>query len=342
MRKAWHFAHRSDHSGTDCSGGGSETLIHHTCKTWIAEHITELSVVRPCVRCDTPLTVWTPHPLVTARNEVRVDGTTRVADVMVFAANVQTAVVEVMQTHACSTEKLRDLDAALSNVFEITAFTPGEGRQLTCIRRVNTCEACLREVERVEHEAEHEAERVRCERQQQALEAERKRQQARAVERIQRDQALEAERKRQQAREVERIQRDQALEAERKQAREVARERQEARDPDRVATFARLGYSCEGERALDPNIAKTFKFVREHYIIPSDFESSSEFGPLSGTCYESRVITAYMCGQLHRIDGVDKLADSPFPTTRYPDDDMKMCRMCGSMGHFPRYCPDGF
>jgi hypothetical protein len=236
---------------------------------------------------------------------------------MVFAANVQTAVVEVMQTHACSTEKLRDLDAALSNVFEITAFTPGEGRQLTCIRRVNTCEACLREVERVEHEAE----RVRCERQQQAL---------------------EAERKRQQAREVERIQRDQALEAEHKQAREVARERQEARDPDRVATFARLGYSCEGERALDPNIAKTFKFVREHYIIPSDFESSSEFGPLSGTCYESRVITAYMCGQLHRIDGVDKLADSPFPTTRYPDDDMKMCRMCGSMGHFPRYCPDGF
>ena len=54
-----------------------------------------------------------------------------------------------------------------------------------------------------------------------------------------------------------------------------------------------LSYKREGEAALPSNVHKSFHLIKEHFSIPDDFEQNHEYGPLSGTCFEERVIRAY-------------------------------------------------
>ncbi|CAM9515955.1 unnamed protein product [Chrysoparadoxa australica] len=72
-------------------------------------------------------------------------------------------------------------------------------------------------------------------------------------------------------------------------------------------------------------MAKVYRFVEAHFIIPPDADHESAFGPLSGTSHEERVIRAYENNLLNKKQGAGAGAD------------LKMCSDCGEVGHFPRY-----
>jgi hypothetical protein len=84
-----------------------------------------------------------------------------------------------------------------------------------------------------------------------------------------------------------------------------------------------LSYKRQGDASLSEKVVKTFELVKEHYEIPDDFESNRSFGPLSGTSYEERAITAY---NLSMLD--PKNADR-----------VEICSNCVSVGHKRGDCP---
>ncbi|CAM9463744.1 unnamed protein product, partial [Choristocarpus tenellus] len=49
--------------------------------------------------------------------------------------------------------------------------------------------------------------------------------------------------------------------------------------------YVREGESGEKQPA---NVLKTFRFVKEAYIIPPGFEKNHKYGPISGISYEMR------------------------------------------------------
>lgn len=59
-----------------------------------------------------------------------------------------------------------------------------------------------------------------------------------------------------------------------------------------------LSYQREGKAYLSETTRKVFDMVKEHFVIPDDFEQSRKYGPLSGICFEERVIRAYNFGTL--------------------------------------------
>lgn len=84
-----------------------------------------------------------------------------------------------------------------------------------------------------------------------------------------------------------------------------------------------VGYQREGDRNLSALNMKIFGWIKECCVIPNDFESNRSFGPLSGSCYEERVIRAYRLGKLSARAGVDDV----------------MCTACGVIGHSQDECP---
>ncbi|KAL7515806.1 hypothetical protein ACHAWX_000882 [Stephanocyclus meneghinianus] len=85
-------------------------------------------------------------------------------------------------------------------------------------------------------------------------------------------------------------------------------------------------YRRRGELALDQRTLKAYRFVRDHFLIPSTFENDYKFGPLSGSCFEERVIRAYSLGQL-----------APRKTTA---SSLLVCTYCGEEGHKKESCAD--
>lgn len=73
------------------------------------------------------------------------------------------------------------------------------------------------------------------------------------------------------------------------------------------------------------NKVKTLKYIEKHFNIPSDFEVNRKFGPKSGSCYEERVLGAYLNDLLETKDEKEPI---------------KMCYSCAKYGHFPLYCPN--
>ena len=65
--------------------------------------------------------------------------------------------------------------------------------------------------------------------------------------------------------------------------------------------------------------------VDEHFSIPKDFEQNREYGPLSGTCYEERAISAYNLGLLKPVDQASTV---------------EICSSCASLGHKRVECPE--
>lgn len=91
------------------------------------------------------------------------------------------------------------------------------------------------------------------------------------------------------------------------------------------AIHKEVDYRREGTEKLPETTMQVYQFVKKRFIIPDGFEKDHKYGPLSGVSHEVRVISAYMAGQLK---------------TRFKEQEAaKMCMECGSMGHFPRYCP---
>ncbi|CAB1103594.1 unnamed protein product [Ectocarpus sp. CCAP 1310/34] len=94
------------------------------------------------------------------------------------------------------------------------------------------------------------------------------------------------------------------------------------------AIHKEVQYSREGNSKgnVPANTLAVFRFVKEAFVIPNNFEKDHKFGPLSGVSHELRVVSAFMAGQLEA-------------RTEEAKGGVKMCLECGAKGHFPRHCP---
>jgi hypothetical protein len=76
--------------------------------------------------------------------------------------------------------------------------------------------------------------------------------------------------------------------------------------------------------------SKVLHWIEDNFEIPNDFEQNRKYGPLSGSSYVDRVITAYRLGSLKRIEGSDH-------------DEIKndgvICTVCADFGHIANTCP---
>jgi hypothetical protein len=83
-------------------------------------------------------------------------------------------------------------------------------------------------------------------------------------------------------------------------------------------------YFREGEASLTPKTLKVFRLVCDNYDIPVDFENDRSFGPLSGMCYEERLIRAYTLNKLKPKEKATALV---------------FCTSCAETGHLRNDCP---
>ena len=96
--------------------------------------------------------------------------------------------------------------------------------------------------------------------------------------------------------------------------------------PKPTAVFTNVNYKTKGKTTdLPENYRKVVAYVEKTFSIPQDFEVSSTFGVHSGSCYERRLIAAYVWGQLTPKDGCTA---------------KKMCVECGEFGHFRDDCEE--
>ena len=60
-----------------------------------------------------------------------------------------------------------------------------------------------------------------------------------------------------------------------------------------------LEYQRKGQATLSDVTETVYRWIEQHYEIPDDFENNiHKYGPISGTCYEERVIKSYDMGLL--------------------------------------------
>ena len=91
---------------------------------------------------------------------------------------------------------------------------------------------------------------------------------------------------------------------------------------------ARRRIAC-APRSVVPPTCRSVYCVQEDYSIPDDFElDKARFGPLSGTTWEERVITAYYSRKLPLKHGRVERG--------------WLCEECGGRGHLPRDCTADF
>ena len=95
------------------------------------------------------------------------------------------------------------------------------------------------------------------------------------------------------------------------------------------AIHKKVQYQQRGCATLSDTTVDVFQFVAAHYTIPSDLERNIlQYGPLSGTCYEVRVLEAYERNLL-----VPKLSDNNTNGTT------SICTNCGTLDHVIDNCP---
>ena len=91
-----------------------------------------------------------------------------------------------------------------------------------------------------------------------------------------------------------------------------------------------------------------FDLVEEHYAIPSNFETDiRSYGPLSGTCFEERVVNAYDRGLLlsssvkskRKMKTKTKKEDNQQSVeTTITDGAVLICSHCADLGHGRNDC----
>jgi hypothetical protein len=74
---------------------------------------------------------------------------------------------------------------------------------------------------------------------------------------------------------------------------------------------------------LSPIQTKVYNWIMEQYELPKDVEQNRKYGPLSGSTYADRVISAYRLGSLKRAN----------------DDTTQICTECANLGHDRDHCP---
>ena len=82
---------------------------------------------------------------------------------------------------------------------------------------------------------------------------------------------------------------------------------------------------------VSPIQSKVLQWINDNYEIPDDFEQNRKFGPLSGSSYVDRVMTAYRLGTLQR----NEVSDEDDKTRK----DITICTMCADLGHIADTCP---
>ncbi|TMW62356.1 hypothetical protein Poli38472_009849 [Pythium oligandrum] len=94
--------------------------------------------------------------------------------------------------------------------------------------------------------------------------------------------------------------------------------------------FNTVKYVRRGEAHEVPmTTQKIVDYIREHYVIPIDFEQNHKYGPHSGMTYEERLLRAY---KFRLLD----LKDSDLAEPEV------ICVSCAVLGHSDKECPDGF
>jgi hypothetical protein len=86
-----------------------------------------------------------------------------------------------------------------------------------------------------------------------------------------------------------------------------------------------VGYQREGNALLPKNVLRAFDQIVASHVIPDDLEQSRAYGPLSGACYQDRVLQAYTLG---RLTVREDFAGSPC-----------ICTVCAETGHKRDACP---
>jgi hypothetical protein len=67
------------------------------------------------------------------------------------------------------------------------------------------------------------------------------------------------------------------------------------------ALHACVGYKRQGKEQLEPNMQVLFDFIDHEVELPSDFEVNKKYGSLSGTCFEERLLSAFIHGLLDKF-----------------------------------------
>mmetsp|Transcript_20909 Transcript_20909/g.25352 ORF Transcript_20909/g.25352 Transcript_20909/m.25352 type:complete len:113 (-) Transcript_20909:748-1086(-) len=96
------------------------------------------------------------------------------------------------------------------------------------------------------------------------------------------------------------------------------------------------GASARDEFMSSETKVAVFKFVKDNFEIPDDFDNSSsslKYGARSGLCYEERVVRAYRAKKLQLKKSSDLNLDT---------EEWMMCSECGKKNHFPIRCPKAF
>lgn len=86
-----------------------------------------------------------------------------------------------------------------------------------------------------------------------------------------------------------------------------------------------VGYHCKGKSEISTTKQAAYELILDSHVIPKDLETSRAFGPLSGTCFEDRVLQAYTLGKLEVQSGYDG--------------DTRICTVCADKGHKRTECP---
>jgi hypothetical protein len=86
-----------------------------------------------------------------------------------------------------------------------------------------------------------------------------------------------------------------------------------------------VDYKLKGEADLSDETLATYELVEKHFCIPAGFENTRKYGPLSGTSFEERVISAYSLGLLE-----PKTPESA---------NVAICSVCAVEGHKRSACP---
>ena len=116
----------------------------------------------------------------------------------------------------------------------------------------------------------------------------------------------------------------------RRQVGEVEGSASSSAAPVQVFLHKLLKYKRRGDAQLTDVQRTVMAFIERNFTVPEDFERSHKFGPLSGTCFEERLITAYANDQLE-----PRLAAADITKLR-------MCTCCAKRGHAQTDCPAAF
>ena len=97
-----------------------------------------------------------------------------------------------------------------------------------------------------------------------------------------------------------------------------------------VHIHSNVDYHRRGDLVLDQGKLRAYRFIHNNFHIPKNIETDPTFGPLSGGCFEERVIRAYSLGKLE-LNKNGKMMSKRGSTSG--NEMLLVCSYCGDEGH---------